>query len=154
GLVRLDYGRAVARRATTLLMLFPLSFFLFAAYSEGTFLLCTIAFFYALRLERWWQAGLWGLLAAAARPPGVLLLVPFLIPCAQDGGQGPRIARSSGGHVTGPMTRGAPYATACRPWRSRWGWSSSWPSSTRFSATLCGSAGRSRPGGAHLRPHG
>src|SRR5207253_7897447 len=83
GLVRLEYGRAVARRATTLLLLSPLSFFLFTAYSEGTFLLCTIAFFYALRLERWWQAGLWGLLAAAARPPGVLLLVPFLIAWAQ-----------------------------------------------------------------------
>src|SRR5207253_11323149 len=43
----------------------------------------TAAFFYALRLERWWQAGLWGLLAAATRPPGVLLLVPFLMAWAQ-----------------------------------------------------------------------
>jgi Mannosyltransferase (PIG-V) len=83
GLVRLDYGRPAARRATTLLLLSPMSFFLFAAYSEGTFLLCTAAFFYAVRLERWWQAGLWGLLAAATRPPGALLLLPFLMAWAQ-----------------------------------------------------------------------
>lgn len=78
-LVRLDYGRAAARRAVVLLGLSPLSLFLFTAYSEGPFLLCTIAFFYALRLERWWQAGLWGLLAAATRPPGAVLLIPFLM---------------------------------------------------------------------------
>lgn len=77
--VRLDHGRNVARRAVALLALFPPSVFLFAAYSEGTFLLCTIAFFYALRLERWWQAGLWGLLAGATRPPGVVLLAPFIL---------------------------------------------------------------------------
>lgn len=82
-LVRLDYGRATARRAVTLLALFPTAFFLVAAYSEGTFLLCAIAFFYALRLERWWQAGLWGLLAAATRPPGAVLFVPFLIAWAE-----------------------------------------------------------------------
>jgi len=79
GLVRLDHGRPVARRAVTLLALCPPSVFLFAAYSEGTFLLCAIAFFYALRLERWWQAGLWGLLAAATRPPGIVLLAPFAL---------------------------------------------------------------------------
>lgn len=83
GLVRLDYGRAAARRAVALLALFPLSVFQFAAYSEGTFLLCVIAFFYTLRLERWWYAGLWGLLAAATRPPGAVLLAPFLIAWAE-----------------------------------------------------------------------
>jgi len=83
GLVRLDHGRAVARRAVLLLALSPLSFFLFAAYSEGTFLLCATAFFYTLRLERWWQAGLWGLLAALARPPGMVLLAPFLMAWVQ-----------------------------------------------------------------------
>lgn len=83
GFVRLDYGRSVARRAVALLAFFPLSFFLFAAYSEGTFLLCAIAFFYCLRLERWWQAGLWGLLATETRPPGIVLLAPFLLAWAQ-----------------------------------------------------------------------
>jgi len=83
GLVRLDHGRAVARRAVLLLALSPLSLFLFAAYSEGTFLLCATAFFYTLRLERWWQAGLWGLLAALARPPGMVLLAPFLVAWVQ-----------------------------------------------------------------------
>lgn len=81
--LRLDHDRAVARRAVTLLALSPMALYLFAAYSEGTFLLCAIAFFYALRLERWWQAGLWGLLAGATRAPGALLLVPFLMAWAQ-----------------------------------------------------------------------
>ncbi len=83
GLVRLDHGRPAAQRTVTLLALCPPSIFLCAAYSESTFLLCTIAFFYALRLERWWQAGLWGLLAAATRPPGVVLLVPFALAWAE-----------------------------------------------------------------------
>src|SRR2546423_7764143 len=83
GYLRLDYDRAVARRAMTLLTLSPLSFYTFAAYSESTFLLCALAFFYVLRLKRWWQAGLWGLLAAATRPPGVMLVVPFLMAWAE-----------------------------------------------------------------------
>ena len=83
GLVRLDYGRAVARRTVTLLSLSPMSFFLFAAYSEGAFLLCAAGCFYMLRQQRWWQAGLWGLLAAATRPPGAVLVVPFLMTWAQ-----------------------------------------------------------------------
>jgi len=83
GLVRLDHGRPAARRAVTLLALCPPSVFLFAAYSESTFLLCAIAFFYALRLGRWWGAGLWGLLAAATRPPGVVLLIPFALAWAE-----------------------------------------------------------------------
>jgi len=91
GLVRLDHGRPTARRAVTLLALCPPSIFLFAAYSESTFLLCAIAFFYALRLERWWQAGLWGLLAAATRPPGVVLLAPFILAWAEAH---PVVARS------------------------------------------------------------
>jgi hypothetical protein len=83
GYVRLDHDRATARRAVTLLALSPLSLYTFAAYSESTFLLCALAFFYALRLKRWWPAGLWGLLAAATRPPGVALVVPFLMAWAE-----------------------------------------------------------------------
>jgi hypothetical protein len=83
GYVRLDRDRVTARRAVTLLALSPPSLYTFAAYSESTFLLCALAFFYALRLKRWWQAGLWGWLAAATRPPGVVLVVPFLMAWAE-----------------------------------------------------------------------
>lgn len=78
-LVRLDHGRPVAQRTVTLLALCPPAMFLFAAYSEGPYLLCVVAFFYTLRLQRWWQAGFWGLLTTAARPPGVVLIVPFIM---------------------------------------------------------------------------
>src|SRR5439155_26200251 len=83
GYVRLDHDRAMARRAVTLLALSAQSFYTFAAYSESTFLLCALAFFYTLRLKRWWQAGLWGLLSAATRPPGIVLVVPFLLAWAE-----------------------------------------------------------------------
>jgi Gpi18-like mannosyltransferase len=54
GYLRLDHDRVIARRAVTLLALSPLSFYLFAAYSESTFLLCALAFFCAL--QRRWRA--------------------------------------------------------------------------------------------------
>ncbi len=117
GLVRLDHGRKIARRTVTLLALCPLSFYLFTAYSEGTFLMCAIACFYALRLQRWWQAGLWGLLAAVARPPGAVLVVPFLMVWAQAH---PAAAQSlaarflRAGHLL--------LARARQPWRSAVMW--------------------------------
>src|SRR5947209_17896645 len=68
GLVRPEYGRPVARRATTLIPLSPLSFLLFTAYSRRTFLLFTAALFYGLSLERWWLVRLSGVLGAGAAP--------------------------------------------------------------------------------------
>lgn len=82
-LVKLDHGRVAARRAAVLLTISPVSFYLFAAYTESTYLLCAIACFYSLRVQRWQQAGLWGLLAAVARAPGAILVVPFLMAWAE-----------------------------------------------------------------------
>ena len=78
-LVRLDYGPAHARRVVWLLALFPTSLFLFAGYSESLFLLCLVGCCYAVRAHRWWPAALWGGLAAATRPLGVILVGPLLI---------------------------------------------------------------------------
>ncbi len=82
-LVKLDHGRVAARRAAALLAISPVSFYLFAAYTESTYLLCAIACFYSLRVQRWLQAGLWGLLAAIARAPGAILVAPFLMAWAE-----------------------------------------------------------------------
>lgn len=59
------------------LLLYPFSFFLTAAYTEGlfvTFAACSLLF---ARQGRWRLAGLMALLAAATRPTGVALIAPL-----------------------------------------------------------------------------
>jgi len=89
-LVGLDFGHRTARRAVWVLALFPTSLFFFAGYSESLFLLCLLRCCYHLRLRQWWMAGLWGGLAGAARPLGILLVGPFLVAWwEKDGGKTP-----------------------------------------------------------------
>src|SRR5205814_1471691 len=115
------------------LALSPLSFYMFAAYSESTFLLCALAFFYTLRLQRWWQAGLWGLLAAATRPPGVVLVVPFLLAWAEAH---PLITHAPGGllHLT-RRAQQAWWRTSDPPWETLYH-SAVWPSGNVLRAKL------------------
>jgi len=72
-------GEQVARRALLYLCLFPTAFFFFAAYNESLFLFFTLGMFLAMRRQRWWLAGILGLLAALTRSAGLLLVIPFLI---------------------------------------------------------------------------
>ncbi|HEY7125651.1 MAG TPA: mannosyltransferase family protein [Ktedonobacterales bacterium] len=74
-----ECGRKVAARSAWYLALFPTALFLFAPYSESLFLLLAITCFLAMRRERWWLAGILGLLAALTRSAGVLLALPFAI---------------------------------------------------------------------------
>lgn len=78
-LVALDFGHQWARRAVWLLALFPTGLFFFAGYSESLFLLCILRCCYHLRLRQWWLAGLWGGLAAATRPLGIVLVGAFVV---------------------------------------------------------------------------
>ncbi|GLV60192.1 hypothetical protein KDH_70140 [Dictyobacter sp. S3.2.2.5] len=71
-------GEQVGRRAILYLCIFPTAFFFFAAYNESLFLLLSSATLLALRRQRWWLAGLFGLLAALTRSAGVLLATPYL----------------------------------------------------------------------------
>lgn len=73
-----DFSAALARRTLLCLVLFPSAFFLAAAYPESLFLLLSLLCFYCLRHQRWWLAGLCGLLAALTRPSGLLLVVLFV----------------------------------------------------------------------------
>ncbi len=77
-LVRLDYKDPRVSRAAVMLFLFnPVAFFYSNAYTESTFfMLATIAFF-AARKGRWLAACLAGMLLAASRPPGVLIVLPL-----------------------------------------------------------------------------
>jgi Gpi18-like mannosyltransferase len=87
-LTALDFGRQWAGRAVWVLALFPTGLFFFAGYSESIFLLCALRCAYHLRMRQWWQAGLWGGLAAATRPMGIVLIGPFLIAWWQSTGRG------------------------------------------------------------------
>lgn len=70
--------KEIAHRTLLYYCLFPTAFFFFAAYNESLFLVCTIGAFLALRQQKWWLAGLLGLLASLARSAGILLVVPYL----------------------------------------------------------------------------
>lgn len=67
------FGRRVAHLSVLLLATFPYSFFFGAAYTESLFLLLAVAAFLAMDHRRWWLAGVCSLLAAAVRPPGLIV---------------------------------------------------------------------------------
>jgi Mannosyltransferase (PIG-V) len=78
-LVELDFDEAVARNTVWIVSWLPVALYLSAVYTEALFLLLAIAALYWARLGRWWIAGLAGLLAAATRNSGVLLVIPLLV---------------------------------------------------------------------------
>jgi hypothetical protein len=67
-----------ADRAVRWLSVFPLGFFLNTVYAESLFLLLVMLSLRATGQGRWVAGGLWGGLAAATRPFGVLLLPAYL----------------------------------------------------------------------------
>src|SRR5713226_4387296 len=71
-------GEQAAQRTLIYLCIFPTAFFFFAAYNESLFLLLTSGAFLAMRRQRWWLAGILGLLAGATRPAGLFLGVIYL----------------------------------------------------------------------------
>lgn len=70
--------QTITRRAPLYLLSFPTAFFIFAAYTESLFLLGAILLIYYLRQRKWILAGLWGAVAALARLPGALIVLPAL----------------------------------------------------------------------------
>ena len=72
------YDESTAARAIFYIAVFPVSYFFSVPLTESLFLLLTVASFYAAKREHWWAAGAIGLLAAATRVNGVLLL-PALV---------------------------------------------------------------------------
>lgn len=103
-------GTRTARLALALLLLYPFSFYLLGAvYSDALFLLAALAAFSLLERDHPVLAGLAGMVATAARPVGVALVVGLvlralevrgvlpgsrphlLLPAARDGSGGGRI---------------------------------------------------------------
>lgn len=77
-LVELDFEKEVAFRAVIYISVFPTAYFMHVGYTESLFLALTIGSFYYARLGRWWLCGVLGMLAAATRITGILL-IPVLI---------------------------------------------------------------------------
>lgn len=72
-LTKTDFDEKVAKTTVWLLAFFPTAAFFSAVYTESLFLLLLLLSFYSARREQWGMAGLFGLLAALTRNPGVLI---------------------------------------------------------------------------------
>ena len=78
-LVKLDFERQDAYRAVIYFSVFPTAYFLHAAYTESLFLALTISSFYYARNGNWAFSGVLGMLAAATRITGIILVAVLLI---------------------------------------------------------------------------
>lgn len=79
-LIKRDYDQQLAEKALFYLSIFPTVFYLFAVYTEATFMALILGSFFAARhLRRWWLAGLLGGLAALTRNLGVFIVLPLLL---------------------------------------------------------------------------
>ncbi len=72
-LVLLDYDEKTAWRAIKYLLIFPVTVFLGAPYSESMFLMLCFACIYYAKIKKYWAACAAGMLAALTRNVGVLL---------------------------------------------------------------------------------
>jgi hypothetical protein len=77
--LRLAAGSEVARLAVLLTALAPMAFYFSAVYSESLYLAVSVGAFLCARRGRWATAGIFGLLGAATRSTGVVLLVPLAL---------------------------------------------------------------------------
>lgn len=75
-LLRMDRSQEDALYGVLLMALYPFSFFAMGVYTEGLFLLCSLACLYALRNKQFVFAGIAGFLAALTRTQGMLLVFP------------------------------------------------------------------------------
>jgi hypothetical protein len=72
-------SREIARRTVLYMAVFPFSLFFTRVYAESVFLLMSVLAISRAYDGRWWQAGLWGALAALARPNGILIGLPLAL---------------------------------------------------------------------------
>jgi hypothetical protein len=70
-----EFNKTIASRTVWYMLLFPLSFYLSAVYSESLFLALSISCIYYARMHHWWLASALGSLAALTRIQGVLLVL-------------------------------------------------------------------------------
>ena len=77
-------SKAIAQKATVLLLAFPSGFFLFAGYTEALYLTLILSSWYLYWQKKWFWAGLLGGLSSLTRIQGVVLTAPLLWMCLSD----------------------------------------------------------------------
>lgn len=78
-LISLDFSKKVAFTTILVFLIFPTSFYFGAVYNESLFLLLSVLCFYFFRKRNFFMTAFFGILAAATRIFGVLLLPALLI---------------------------------------------------------------------------
>ena len=78
-LIAQEFDTRIARRSVWCLALLPTAFFFQTISTEAPFLCFAALAFLAARNDRWFLAGLFGLLAALTQSHGVLLILPLLV---------------------------------------------------------------------------
>ena len=72
-----ELDEPTARRSLVYMTIFPTAFFWLAAYTESLFLLLAMGSIWSARRDRFWLAGLLGLIAPLVRLTGWVLVVPL-----------------------------------------------------------------------------
>ena len=78
-LVDQEFGSSTASRAVWYMLIFPMSFFGSAIYTESLFLLFAIGAFYAARRGHWWAAALLGICLTLTRLVGIIIAPVLLV---------------------------------------------------------------------------
>jgi Gpi18-like mannosyltransferase len=73
------YSQSIARWSTAVLAWFPLSLFCSLSYTESFFLLFTISALNSFEKQKYGWASVFGMLATATRPPGIVLIPTLLL---------------------------------------------------------------------------
>lgn len=144
-LTRAEVSDAAARTTVVLVCTFPSAFFLFAPYSESTFLLFAVLALWAARRERWALAGVTGFGAALTRNVGIVVALALLVEAIQRWREGERIPvrgiAAALGAALGTLTYLAFWQMKADDWlapihqQANWERVFSWPWSTLVEGT-------------------
>lgn len=138
-----EWGEPASGLATPgALLAFPTAFFFASIYAESLFLFATASALYACRRGRWILAGICGAAAAAARPNGLLILLPIAMSAwrpvgARPAGAGRRltaIAIAAAGAAAYPIFLGLRFGDPLLYWREKT--SPHWPVRPRSPLSL------------------
>ena len=87
---RTEVGAAAAQRVPIVLLVWPTTVFLSAAYPESLMLALAAFSFLAARERRWWPAGILAALATLTKPFGITVAGGLLLEAARQGREGRR----------------------------------------------------------------